>query len=46
MDAEVRDILENALNPERRMQMSKTLAELCGLLGLTDADFAAVEQER
>ncbi len=44
--AEVRNILEIAVNPEQRVRMGDALAELGRRLGLTYDDFAAFDQVR
>ncbi|MDR1020285.1 MAG: Arc family DNA-binding protein [Synergistaceae bacterium] len=46
MEAEVRDILKNALKPGQRLQMGNAIAELGSRLGLTKDDFAAFELAR
>lgn len=45
-EAEIRDILESAVRPEQRIQMGDALADLGRRLGLTEEDFAALEQAR
>ncbi|MDR1516267.1 MAG: Arc family DNA-binding protein [Synergistaceae bacterium] len=46
MEAEVRAILKNALEPVRRVKMGDALSELGNRLGLSGEDFAAFEQTR
>lgn len=45
-EAEVRDILENAVKPERRIRMGDALAGLGRRIGLTNADVEVLEQAR
>ncbi|MFC0267767.1 FitA-like ribbon-helix-helix domain-containing protein [Kushneria aurantia] len=45
-EAEVRAILEEAIRPESRLRMGDALAELGRKVGLTNEDFAALEQVR
>ena len=45
-EAEIRDILEQAVKPERRVRMGDALASLGRKLKLTDEDLAAIEQVR
>ncbi|WP_042881775.1 FitA-like ribbon-helix-helix domain-containing protein [Cupriavidus necator] len=45
MGAEVREILENAVNPEQRVRMGDALAEVGRRAGLTD-DFGALDLVR
>lgn len=45
-EAEVRDILANAVKPERRVRMGDALAALGREIGLTEEDFAVFEQVR
>ena len=45
-EAEIRDILEQAVKPERRVRMGDALASLGRKLQLTDEDLAAIEQVR
>lgn len=45
-EAEIRDILEQAVKPEKRVRMGDALASLGRKLGLNDEDFAAIEQVR
>lgn len=44
MEAEVRDILENAVKPESRIRMGDAMAELGRRMGLTNADVEVLEQ--
>ena len=45
-EAEIRDILEHAVKPEKRVRMGDALASLGRELELTDEDFAILEQAR
>lgn len=45
-EAEIRDILETTVRPPERLRMGTALAELGRRAGLTDEDFAVVEQVR
>jgi len=45
-EAEIRDILEHAVKPERRVRMGDALASLGRKLKLTDEDLAALERVR
>ncbi|MCK6452918.1 MAG: plasmid stabilization protein [Alphaproteobacteria bacterium] len=45
-EAEVREILENAVKPERRVRMGDALAALGRKIGLTDRDLAVLERSR
>lgn len=45
-EAEIRDILEQAVKPERRVRMGDALASLGRKLELTDGDLAAIGQAR
>lgn len=45
-EAEIRDILEKAVKPERRVRMGDALASLGRELALTDEDVAAIGQTR
>lgn len=45
-EAEIRDILANAVKPEKRVRMGDALAALGREIGLTDEDFAVFEQVR
>jgi antitoxin FitA len=45
-EAEVREILENAVKPERRVRMGEALADLGRRIGLTNADVEFFEQVR
>jgi plasmid stability protein len=45
-EPEIRDILERAVKPARRVRLGDALAALGRKVGLTDADIAAVEQTR
>jgi len=45
-EAEVRDILEQAVKPESRLRMGEALAALGRKIGLTEQDLAAIERER
>ncbi|MBB2718424.1 MULTISPECIES: FitA-like ribbon-helix-helix domain-containing protein [Rhizobium] len=43
-EAEIRDILENVVNPKQRIRMGDALAELGRRSGLTSDDFAVSGQ--
>ena len=45
-EAEVRDILAMAVKPEKRVRIGDALAQLGRKVGLTNADFDALEQHR
>lgn len=45
-EAEIRNILESVVKPEERIRMGTALAELGRQVGLTNEDFAVLEQER
>ncbi len=45
-EAEVREILENAVKPVRRVRMGDALAALGRKIGLTGRDLAVLEQRR
>ena len=45
-EAEIRDLLEQAVKPERRVRMGDALASLGRKLQLTDEDLSAIEQVR
>jgi antitoxin FitA len=45
-EAEVREILENAVKPESRLRMGEALAALGRKIGLTDKDFEAFDRVR
>jgi plasmid stability protein len=45
-EAEIRDILANAVKPTTRVRLGDALAALGREVGLTDDDFAALEQGR
>jgi plasmid stability protein len=45
-EAEIRDILASAVKPETRVRLGDALAALGRDMGLTDEDFAAMEQVR
>ncbi|AUX77388.1 MULTISPECIES: FitA-like ribbon-helix-helix domain-containing protein [Sinorhizobium] len=45
-EAEVRDILESVVKPEQRVRMGDILAELSRRQGLTNDDFAVLDQRR
>ena len=45
-EAEVREILEQAVKPEACVRMGDALAVLGGKIGLTDKDFAALEKSK
>ncbi|MEA8484387.1 Arc family DNA-binding protein [Pseudomonas aeruginosa] len=45
-EAEVREILESAVKSEKRIRMGDALAELGRRVGLTNEDFAVLDQVR
>ena len=45
-EAEVREILESAVKSEKRIRMGYALAELGRRVGLTNDDFAVLDQVR
>lgn len=45
-EAEIREILENAVKPETRVRMGDALAELGRHSGLTNDDFDVLERAR
>lgn len=45
-EAEIRDILEQAVKPERRKRLGDELAACGSKLGLTNKDFEVFEQAR
>ncbi|WP_323072300.1 FitA-like ribbon-helix-helix domain-containing protein [Mycetohabitans endofungorum] len=45
-EAEVREILESAVKSEKRVRMGDALAELGRRVGLTNDDFALLDQVR
>ena len=45
-EAEIREILERAVKPPRRVRLGDALAALGRKLGLTDEDIAVIEQMR
>ncbi len=45
-EAEIRNILEGVVKPEQRIRMGTALAQLGRRVGLTNEDFAILEQER
>lgn len=45
-EAEVREILATAVKPEKRVRLGDALASLGRKIGLTDEDFAVLEQGR
>jgi antitoxin FitA len=45
-EAEVREILENAVKPESRLRMGEALAALGRKIGLTDEDFEVFDHVR
>ncbi len=45
-EAEVREILESAVKSEKRVRMGDALAELGRRVGLTNDDFAVLDQVR
>ena len=45
-EAEVREILENAVKSEKRVRMGDALAELGRRVGLTNDDFVVLDQVR
>lgn len=45
-EAEIRDILEEAVRPANRLRIGSAMAALSRNAGLTNADFEALEQAR
>ena len=45
-EAEIRDILENCVKPERRLRMGDALAAVGGRAGLTDEDFVIFQRDK
>lgn len=45
-EAEIRDILEEAVRPANRLRIGSAMAALSREAGLTNADFEALEQAR
>ena len=45
-EAEIRDILEQAVKPAKRVRLGDALAALGRKVGLTDADIGAIDQTR
>ena len=45
-EAEIRDILERAVKPTKRVRVGDALAALGRKVGLTDEDIAAIDQTR
>lgn len=45
-EAEIRDILANAVKPQRRKQLGSLLAEIGRQARLSDEEFAIIEQVR
>ena len=45
-EAEIRDILENAVRPEGREKLGSVLADIARRAGLTNEDVEALEQAR
>lgn len=45
-EAEIRDILERAVKPERRVRLGDALASLGREIGLSNEDFAVFEKVR
>ncbi len=45
-EAEVRDILEHAVKPEKRIRLGDALAALSRKIGLTNEDFAIFDDVR
>lgn len=45
-EAEIRDILEEAVRPANRLRIGSAMAALSREVGLTNADFEALEQSR
>ena len=45
-EAEIRDILERAVKPAKRVRLGDSLAALGRKIGLTDEDIAAIDQAR
>jgi plasmid stability protein len=45
-EAEIRDILEQAVKPAKRVRLGDALAALGRKVGVTDEDIAAIDQMR
>ncbi|MFK3908531.1 FitA-like ribbon-helix-helix domain-containing protein [Pseudomonas monteilii] len=45
-EAEIREILANAVKPDQRLRLGDALAELGKKVGLTHEDFAVLDQVR
>ena len=45
-EAEVRDILEHIVKPEKRVRLGDALADLGRRIGLTSEDFKVIEEVR
>ena len=45
-ESEIRDILERAVKPAKRVRLGDALAALGRMVGLTDEDIAAIDQTR
>jgi plasmid stability protein len=45
-EAEIRDILERAVKPAKRVRLGDALATLGRRVGITDEDIAAIDQTR
>ena len=45
-EAEIRDILEQAVKPAKRVRLGDALAALGRKVGITDADIAVIDQMR
>lgn len=45
-EAEMRDILDSAVRPAERLRLGSALSALSRKAGLTNADFAALDQAR
>ncbi len=45
-EAEIRDILEQAVKPKKRVRLGDALAALGRKVGLTDEDLAAIDRTR
>jgi plasmid stability protein len=45
-EAEVREILQNVVKPEKRVRMGDALAALGRTIGLTNEDFAVLDKVR
>jgi plasmid stability protein len=45
-EAEIRDILENAVRPDGRVKLGSVLADIARRAGLTNEDVEALEQAR